>query len=69
MTLVVAVVVMPSIIPTMDENTTPNHINPQYTHAALSVLQMCQELSEILMIDAFGKRPFPCKRPSSLTSI
>jgi hypothetical protein len=23
---------------------------------------MCQELSEISMIDAFGKRPFPCQK-------
>jgi hypothetical protein len=55
--VVVAVTVLvPSTIPTMDEDTIPDHINPQYTSVSLSVLQMCQELGEILMIDAFGKR-------------
>jgi superfamily II DNA helicase RecQ len=46
----------------MDEDTIPDHINPLYTSVPLPVLQMCQELSEISMIDAFGKRPFPWQK-------
>jgi hypothetical protein len=46
----------------MDEDTIPHHISPQYTSVPLPVLQMCQELSEILMIDAFGKKPFPWQK-------
>jgi hypothetical protein len=46
----------------MDEDTIPDHVNPQYTDVPLQVLQMCQELSEISMFDAFGKRPFPWQR-------
>jgi hypothetical protein len=46
----------------MDEDTIPDHITPQYTSVPLPVLQMCQELSEISMIDAFGKRPFPWQK-------
>jgi hypothetical protein len=62
-TFVVVVVVVPSTIPNIDKNTIPDHLNPQYTHAPLPVLlQMCQELSEILMIDAFGKSPFPWQK-------
>jgi hypothetical protein len=49
-----------STIPTMDEDTIPDHINPLYTSVPLSVLQMCQELSKISMIDAFGKRRQSC---------
>jgi hypothetical protein len=54
----IVVIVVPSVIPNMDKDTIPDHINPQYTHVPLPVLQMCQELSKILMIDAFGKRLF-----------
>jgi superfamily II DNA helicase RecQ len=46
----------------MDQDTIPDHINPQYTHVPLPVLKMCQELSEISMVDAFGKRPFPWQK-------
>ena len=46
----------------MDEDTTPNHVNPQRADAPLQVLQMRQELSEMSMFDAFGKRPFPWQR-------
>jgi superfamily II DNA helicase RecQ len=63
-TLVVVVVVvqLSSHLPTMDKNTIPDHLNPQYTHVPPPVLQMCQELSEILMINAFVKRPFPWQK-------
>ena len=37
----------------MDEDTIPDHVNPQHTDVPLPVLQMCQELSEISMFDAF----------------
>jgi hypothetical protein len=60
--VVIAIVVVTSTIPIMDKVTIPNHINPQYTSVPLSVLQMCQELSEIPMIDAFGKRSFPWQK-------
>jgi hypothetical protein len=53
---------VPSTVPTMDEDTIPDHISPQYTSVPLPVLQMCQELSEILMVDAFGKKPFPWQK-------
>jgi hypothetical protein len=46
----------------MDEDTIPDHVDPQGTHVPLQVLQMCQELSETLMFDAFGKRPFPWQK-------
>jgi hypothetical protein len=46
----------------MDEDTIPDHIDPQHTHAPRQVLQMCQELSDMSMFDAFGKRPFPWQR-------
>jgi hypothetical protein len=40
----------------MDEDTIPDHIDPQHTHVPRQVLQMCQELSDVSMFDAFGKR-------------
>jgi superfamily II DNA helicase RecQ len=46
----------------MDEDTIPDHISPHYTSVPLHVLRMCQELSEISMIDAFGKKPFPWQK-------
>ena len=52
----------PHTKPTMDEDTIPDHIDPQHTHAPRQLLQMCQELSDISMFDAFGKRPFPWQR-------
>jgi hypothetical protein len=65
--LIVVVVVfvfvrVPSTIPTMDKNTILDHLNPQYNHIPLPVLQMCQELNEILMIDVFGKSHFPWQK-------
>jgi hypothetical protein len=57
--IVVVVVVVPRNVPNMDKNTIPDHINPLYTHMSLPVLQIWQELSEISMIDAYGKSPFP----------
>jgi hypothetical protein len=48
----------------MDEDTITDHLNPLYTYVPLSVLQMCQELSEISMIDAFGKRRQSCFSPA-----
>jgi hypothetical protein len=46
----------------MDEDTIPDHVDPQCTHVPLQVLKMCQELSEMSMFDAFGKRPFPWQK-------
>jgi hypothetical protein len=64
--LVVAVVIAimgSSTIPTMDKDTIPTISTlSTYTSVPLSVLQMCQELTEISMIDAFGKRPFPWQK-------
>jgi hypothetical protein len=54
--------VVPSTISTMDKDTIPDHISPLYTSVPLPVLEMCQELSEISMIDAFGKKPFPWQK-------
>jgi hypothetical protein len=38
-------------MPAMDEDTTPGQRVPQRTHAPLPVLQLCQELSEMLLDD------------------
>jgi hypothetical protein len=64
---VAAAVPVPSHLPTM-ENTIPDHVNPQYTQVPPPVLQMSQELSEISMIDAFGRGLFLGRRQSSLNS-
>jgi hypothetical protein len=43
----------------MDEGTIPDHVDPQRAHVPIPASQLCQELSEMSVIAAFGKRPFP----------
>jgi hypothetical protein len=53
----------------MDEDTIPDHVDPQHTHVPRQLLQMCQELSDASMFDAtshhdgthsMDERIYPC---------
>jgi hypothetical protein len=46
----------------MDEDTIPDHVDPQRAHVPPQALQTRQELSNALTFDPFGKRPFPWQR-------